>query len=240
MIRASVFVLALVMTTCAATSRAADTPTMSSPGSGEHRVVPGNRDLCWSEPVDLEAGKISSEIIGMYGLESEIANDFILESDAYVTLAIGYGGYYNWVPGDPEVTSYNWKFYTDAACVPDVLFDTYASPGTVTFVGYDGYGYPSYKIENAGLAVSVAANQIIWFVLQAADHPFPPQWGRDGARHVTNCDSMFRSEFFSYPEWTVAGDIGPFWEASQEFGCSTEPPVATKRSSWGAVRGLFR
>jgi hypothetical protein len=215
-------------------------PVMRSPGSGGGRQIPASRDVCWSEPADLGDARISSEIIGQYGLESEVANDFVLEFDTTVTKAIGYGGYYNWTPGDPPVTSYNWLFYSDAGCVPNVLLETFVGLDTESFIGYDGFGYPTYRYE-IEVTFAAAANTSYWFVLQAADHPFPPQWGRQGTGdwNVTNCTSTFRSEFFGYPEWEPIYLLGLFpWDAAQEFECGEPVPVET--TTWGVVRGLYR
>lgn len=217
-------------------------PTLFSPAVDGHSYVPGSREVCWSEPVDLNDAKISSEIIGAFGLESELANDFVLSEAYAVSEAIGYGGYYNWVQGDPPVTSYNWKFYDDGGCVPLNLIAIYSQPAAAeTFIGYDGYGYPTYKLESGYIEVSVWPNSRYWFGLQAGDHPFPPQWGRQGTGMVvTGCDTMFKSAFFAYPDWTPAGDLlgGPY-EAAQELEC-WGIGLPTQETSWGAVRGLFR
>jgi hypothetical protein len=233
------FVLALALCALAAGSAVATgPPSLSSPATGGHNYVPGTRDVCWSEPADLADAKISSEIISMYGLESELANDFMLATDGEIALAIGYGGYYNWVAGDPDITSCNWKFYSDGGCVPDQLMDIWTGLGVQTFIGYDGFGYPTYKYEKNDIAFNGIANTLYWFGFQAADHPYPPQWGRQGAGQVTNCDTMFKSVYFGYPNWTPAGDVGPY-DAAQEFGCPITP-VAVHVTSWGAVKGLFR
>jgi hypothetical protein len=233
--------LVLVLVLCALAAgfvHAAD-PLLFSPAVGGHNYVPGGRDICWSEPADLNDAKISSEIIGAYGLESEVANDFMVPDDTLIDVAYGYGGYYNWVPGDPPITSLNWKFYDDAGCVPNTLLNTFTGLGTEIFIGYDAYGWPTYKYV-LNVAQTVNGGELYWFSLQAADHPYPPQWGRQGTGGiVTNCDTMFKSAFFSYPNWTPAGDLGP-WDAAQEFECQPEIPTPTQETSWGAVRELFR
>ncbi len=217
--------------------RPAGDPVRSSPGGGASNPITGSRDVCWSEPADLGGGKLTSERICAFGLQSEIANDFEIERDATITKAIGYGGYYDWSPGDPEATAYNLRFYADAGCVPAALLEGYDhDPGAVTFIGYDGNGFPTYKLEFL-VNFEAEGGTTYWFALQADDHPFPPQWGRQQAVWVTNCDSMFRSEFFGYPEWTYAGEFGP-WDASQEFECAE--PVAAERTSWGLIKALYR
>jgi len=230
------FAFAVCMLFVAGSAMAA--PTLFSPANGNSNVVPGGRDICWSEPADLAAAKISSEIIAMFGLESELANDFVIAADNTISKAIGYGGYYNWIQGDPPITSLNWKFYSDGGCYPDVLMDTFVGLGTQTFIGYDGFGYPTYKHE-LDLSFDVLGNNIYWLGLQAADHPFPPQWGRQGASVVTNCDTLFKSAYFGYPDWVTAGDlVGAPYDAAQEFECG--PPTATENTSWGAIKGLYR
>jgi hypothetical protein len=235
------FVLVLALCTLAAGSTyATGPPSAFSPAAGGHNYVPGSRDVCWSEPADLADAKISSEIIAAFGLESEMVNDFIPPFDSSIGPAIGYGGYYNWVAGDPDIPSLNWKFYSDGGCYPDQLLDTWTGLGTQTFIGYDGFGYPTYKYEIETWFAALA-NNIYWLGLQAADHPFPPQWGRQGAGVVTNCDSLFRSAYFGYPDWTPAGDlVGAPFDAAQEFGCFGIGPVPTRTTTWGAVKGLFR
>jgi hypothetical protein len=235
------FVLVLALCMLAAGSAfATGPPSAFSPAVGGHNYVPGGRDICWSEPADLADAKITSEIIAMFGLESELANDFVLGTDNTISAAIGYGGYYNWVAGDPPITSLNWKFYSDGGCYPDALMDTFTGLGSETFIGYDGYGYPTYRYE-ASVTFNTIANNLYWLGLQAADHPFPPQWGRQGAGVVTNCDTLFKSDYFGYPNWTPAGDlVGAPFDAAQEFDCSGIPPIAVEKTSWGAVKGLFR
>jgi hypothetical protein len=214
-------------------------PVLYSPVTTGHKWVPSSRDVCWSEPADLADAKITSEIIAAFGLESEIANDFVVGANTTITKAIGYGGYYNWVQGDPELTSVNWKFYNDGGCYPNALQETFTGLGTVTFIGYDGYGYPTYKHE-VSVSFDVTANDIYWLGMQAADHPFPPQWGRQGTGSiVTNCDSLIKSVFFGYPDWTPCGDlIGAPYDAAQEFECGQA--TATKATNWGTIKRLYR
>jgi hypothetical protein len=217
------------------------TPVPLKPRSGPVETVPGSRDVCWSEPVDLNDYTLSSEIIAMFGLESELANDFLVATDAMISHAIGYGGYYNWVPGDPPITSLNWKFYSDGGCVPDQLLEVYTGLGVETFIGCDSFGYPIYKYER-DIYFNVMGNELYWMGLQATDHPFPPQWGRTGTGTiVTNCDTLFKSAYFGYPYWIPASDlVGAPYDAAQEFECGGGPPTTTKSTTWGKVKALFR
>lgn len=230
--------LALALSLGLIAGAAVAAPVPYSPSVAGHNYVPGGRDVLWSEPADLNAAKISSEIIAAFGLESELANDFVLGAAATITKVIGYGGYYNWVQGDPAITSLNWKFYTDGGGVPDALINTFTGFSGETFIGYDGFGYPTYKYE-LSISQSVNDNEIYWLGIQAADHPFPPQWGRQGAGAVTNFDTVFKSAFFGYPNWTPAGDlVGAPYDAAQEL--EGGGAVATESTSWGSIKGLYR
>ena len=240
--------LVSVLTLCvvvAGVASAADPMLSTGYGKPEgSNVIAGTRDVCFSQPMDCYGYKISSEIIGAYGLESRGANDFLFEGEGQTTItkAIGYGGYYNWVQGDPPVTAYNLYFYTDAGCFPDQVICQYLGvTGTETFICWDGFGYPTYKYE-FNVQCDVYCNELYWFVHQAADHVFPPQWGRQGTNGVVQyCESMFWSPFFGYNVWTpLSALIGFPDDYGQEFECTGCGASATQESSWGAIKGLYR
>jgi len=233
------FVLGLLFV--ATSAMAADAPVAFSPAGSGHNYVPGTREVCWSNPADLNDAKISSEIIGAFGLETELVNDFMLAADATVTGTIGYGGYYNWIQGDPDITAINWKFYDDGGCVPINLLDTFVGLGTRTYIGMDIYGWPTYKYDNTGgVSFAAQANNLYWLGVQAADHAFPPQWGGQGTGGiVTNCDTLFKSVYFGYPNWTPAGDlVGAPFDLAFELICGQ--PTATESTTWGAIKSLYR
>ncbi len=49
------------------------------------------------------------------------------------------------------------------------------------------------------------------------DHAFPPQSGRLASGGVVGCETMFRSAYFGYPDWTPASIVfGQYFDASQE------------------------
>lgn len=219
-----------------------DYPTPYSPSTG-HLPVAGTRDVCFSRPPNLYGGKISSDIIGAYGLVSEIADDFMICDAgiaATIVKAIGYGGYYNWAPGDPDVTAYNLRWFDDTDCFPGAMFASQLGlTETVSFIGYDGFGYPTYKLEFV-VSVAVDGATRYWWVLQADDHVFPPQWGRQqAADFIWGCDAMFKSAFFGYPDWVPAGGLDIFFDAAQEFDCECGP-TSSQAPTWGQVKALFR
>ena len=110
------FVLALCFV--AGTAMASPVAFQAGPG-GPANVVPSGRDVCWSEPADLNGLIASSEQILAFGLETEIANDFVPTGNvSHVTF---WGGYYNnSTPCSSGITTpgFNLKFYTDGGCVP--------------------------------------------------------------------------------------------------------------------------
>ncbi len=229
--------LILALSFTAAGLAVAATPTAYSPASGAPLSGPVTRDVCWDQTYDLNGNKISSEIIGAVGLESELADDFT--PSGAVSKAAAWGGYYTWLPGDPEVTAYNLRFYDDGGCIPaGVIAEYLHEAGTVTFVGYDGFGYPTYKVE-VFVNVGTLPGSIYWLGFQADDHVFPPQWGRQQAMTVMQCGAMFKSAFFAYPDWFPAsGLVGVPFDCAQQIECTGD--TATEATSWGNVKALYR
>jgi len=221
--------------------------TKFHPGTGRHNVLPGERDVCWSEPPDLEGLIGSSEQILMYGLETEIANDFYAGYDTDISVARFWGGYIgNSYPCESgmEYRGNNLRFYEDAGCIPARLPNQppqYAEYlclpcDEVVIICQGGY-YPECEYH-ASVSVPVYAGYRYWFGAQMYDHPFPPQWGRLASAGVVDCDSVFWAPYFGYAEWTPCIDVfGLAFDASQEFECGT---TATTTTSWGAVKRLYR
>jgi hypothetical protein len=220
----------------------ASEPEILMPGPGGN---PGgyDRTVLWLDNPDYDANAGSSEQILEFGLESEIANDFILDFSATVQKVTWWGTYWN---GDPSIdwptgSGFNLRFYMDAGCLPDVNpFVEYLLPGDTCCEDYapGGDGVGDYIYE---LCVDVPLEPgLFWFSAQMADHPFPPQWGRLGADITQICDSAFRSAYFAYPEWVPAPDVfGALYDASQMFEDECIP-TATENASWGAIKGLYR
>jgi hypothetical protein len=160
----------------------------------------------------------------MFGLESEVADDFSLCPGGPYTITgvTGYGGYFDWAPGDPDVPAYNLHFYSDASGTPGSEIATFLHrlPDTLTYVGDDIYGAPCYKIEfDITIPGIMGAPVVYWFGLQASDHWFPPRWGRQEADSLFGEKAMFRSAYFGYPEWiAVAEAFGTGSDVAQEFG----------------------
>jgi len=232
--------LVLLMGTVIAASAMAVNPSLMAGGGGPPNVLPDDRQ-CWSEPADLNGLIASSEQILTYGIETECANDFYYPYDTVVYLARWWGGYWNnSVACDPGFYTAlaNVRFYDDGGCVPANVIAEYLNVSChETSIGCQQAYYPmfSYYVD---VSVSINANMLYWFGAQIADHPFPPQAGRLAAGAVTNCDTVFKSAYFAYPDWTPAIDVfGQAFDCSQEFECGIVP---THETTWGAVKALFR
>ncbi len=219
--------LVLLLSAVASGETLAVNPTVSGGGGGGTNVLNSGRDVLWSEPPDLDGLIASSEVIGQLALETEIANDFYLPNDNILGLARWWGGYYNNNGcGDIGVaTHWNLRFYDDGGCVPlNTISESVGVFAYETSVYCQGGFYPIFRYE-AGVFANVTGNTLYWFGAQAADHAFPPQVGRVASGVVVGCDSVFKSAYFSYPDWTPGIDVfGMAFDASQEFEDGGIPP----------------
>jgi hypothetical protein len=253
------FLPLLALSMVVASGAFAANPTHHGGGGGSPNLLPPSRDVCWSEPPDLYGLIASSEVIGIYGLETEIVNDFWFSWDQYITYARWWGGYWN-NNGCGDIgyaTNWNLRFYNSARrgihggdggsalselgsqCLPwGVVAEYPATYAYETFVYCQSGIYPIFEYQ-ASVSAWVAGQGRYWFGAQAADHTFPPEVGRLASGGVVGCDAMFRSAYFSYPDWTPAIDVfGVAFDASQEFECGGGTPREV--TTWGAVRGLYR
>jgi hypothetical protein len=219
-------VLILAFCMVAAGSAVAIDPVLSGGGGGDKPLeLDPDRHVCWSQGPNLDGLIGSSEQILAFGLESELANDFLATGGSCVGNARWWGGYYNYLLGDPLVPTFNLRFYEDAGCVPGPVLCEYIidSNANETFV-YDQFGFPVYEY-NWDVSCQVTPDNLYWFGAQAGDHPFPPQWGRlEAAGGVQLCDTVFKSAYFGYPDWVPAVDVfSVSFDASQEFVCDEGP-----------------
>jgi hypothetical protein len=201
-------------------------PRPFSPRSGPPLSALESRDVLWSQPPDLQGYKVSSEIISEFGVESKIADDFELDVDTTIGLVTFWGGYYYW-NGEEPLPRFNVVFLSDGGCEPDEGLSTYLhlSPGR-TFVGYDGFGYPTYKYD-AVVDFEASASTVFWCMVQADDHAFPPQWGRQQAGVERACPAMFCSYMQWECAWAPVWDlVGEPWDASFELRAVSLDPEA--------------
>jgi len=234
----------VAMSFVVAGSALAINPSLLAGGGGTQNIVNSGRNVVWSEPADLEGLIASSEVIGSVGLETEIANDFFLTADNTIVTAKWWGGYWNnnSCADIGYATNWNLRFYDDGGCVPlTTLAEWVGAFANETNIYCQGGLYPIFEYKACGLDFPITANTLYWFGAQVADHVFPPQCGRVAAGFVTGCDTVFKSVYFSYPDWTPGIDVfGVAFDASQEFYDSDECTVPTTNTTWGAVKGLYR
>jgi hypothetical protein len=241
------FTLLLALTFMVAGSAFAITPSVMGGGGGTQNILDTGRTVYWSEPPDLEGLIASSEIIGQFALETEIANDFYLANDATISVAKWWGGYYNnnSCSDVGYATDWNLRFYDDGGCVPlNTLAEFVGAFAHETFIYCQGGLYPIF-CYSADVSFTLLANTLYWFGCNASDHAFPPQVGRVASGGVVGCDSVFKSVYFSYPDWTPGIDVfGVAFDASQEFGDGYESHcdgvIPTTNTSWGAIKMLYR
>ena len=229
------FVFALLFVAGIATAE--DYPILSA-GGGGFTPLDGERTVCWEDPPNLDGLIGSSEQILSQGLESEIANDYIVEGcdPCHVTW---WAGYYNYVPGDPLLTTYVLRHYDDGGCVPlSMLVETIIPDNAGETFIYDQAGFPVYEYQHTYDALGLS-DGLYWFGAQAGDHPFPPQHGRLAAEFIQACDSVFKSAFFAFPDWLPAIDVfGAPCDASQRFDDECDP-TATEEATWGSINSLY-
>jgi len=81
------------------------------------------------------------------------------------------------------------------------------------------YPLERYRYE-APVSFHTEGGRRYWFSVQAELSNLP-QWGRLGSETPAGHNSAFRSEFFGYPDWIDAAEVGgeDGWDASQEFAC---------------------
>ncbi len=224
-------------------------PTLFKLGPGGVPLPP-NRDVCWSEPPDLEGILASSEVIGEHGLETQAANDFVFEVDRTIQRVRWWGGYYsNIVACDPGMVApgFHLRFYTyeREPCRPDEPGDDpyteyfVQGPAGETLVGCIGDVYPLYRYET-DVVLPIAGGVRYWFSAQMANHDYPPQWGRLAAGTITGCESVVGPNgWLEQPWWQHPSEVFGFpVDFSQEFECDT--PVPVQQTSWGKVRALYR
>jgi hypothetical protein len=232
--------LVLVLSFIAAGGALAVNPSLSAGGGGMNVLDTGRFEI-WSEPPNLDGLIASSEVIGEFSLETELANDFFIAGGGILSSARWWGGYYNNNGCSDIGIAQNWnlRFYDDGGCVPLSTVAEYLGAYTnETNVYCQGGFYPIF-VYQTGVSVPVTANTLYWFGAQAADHAFPPQCGRVASAGVVGCDTVFKSVYFSYPDWTPGIDVfGVAFDASQELEVFGIVPV--EKTTWGAVKGLYR
>jgi hypothetical protein len=226
----------LVLGLIAGIASAEDYPILSAGGGGMN-PLDYDRTIIWEDTPNLDGLIGSSEQILEFGLESELANDFLIEAEVTICKWTWWGGYYGYVPGDPLVDYWNMRVYDDGGCVPlNVLLEIVTpSNANETFI-YDQGGFPIYEYWHCE-AFPLQPN-LYWFGAQAGDHVFPPQWGRLAAEIVQLCDTVFKSAYFAFPDWIPAIDVfGQPYDASQRMEDDCATPV--EMTTWGAIRSLY-
>jgi hypothetical protein len=236
------FVLALSMTVTGLA--VAVEPTLFTPGTGSQGPSGSDREVIWEAPPDYGLGAGSSE---MYeDLDSELANDFIIDPDPVVIMKIEWWGqYYQNPPNDPagDALGFNLRFYLPTGCFPQ------NDPFALYAVDHDCCetpnpdGDPVYEFMYEYCLDLPLEPGLYWFSAQCLHFAYP-QWGRKQAADAFiygACEDAFRSVYFGVPDWVPFRDLvgQPHYEVSVRFHDECVP-TATETSSWGLIKGLYR
>ena len=240
------FVLVAAMLMVAGSASAEDTISILGDPSGNAGVP--NRDICWSAPPDWTLSGVSSEIIPSSGLETEVGSLFFLEAEATIWLARWGGTYYNYSDNMPDAAWFNLFWYDDPnqLCAPQDLLCMYVTADNCNeMLAPDGNQLDDFVYETEfAIECCFAPATFYWFVVQCGDHrdlPGAGQWGRQGTPYDGICESVLRSEYFGFPDWTPMSLLGISPQgASSEFDCRDCGPVPTSESSWGEIKSLYR
>lgn len=239
------FVLALGFIFASAAMAA--TPTTFVAGTGLHHVVNtgGGRDVCNSQPQDIEQNAISSEIIADFQLETEVADDFV--GTTKISGARWGGLYYNIInPCDPiiQAPGFNLHWYCDDGYCEPTTYGTWlyidSVGGNETSTGCNSAGYPTFAYS-ASVDHDFCNCAIGWFGAQMQNHVFQPQWGRQATDNIYGCgEAEFYGPIFNFNVWTpLSVLVGSPLDVSQEFDCNG-CGVATQPATWGSIKGLYR
>ena len=231
-----IFAFVLALAFAAGVASAEDYPILSAGGGGMN-PLDNDRTVIWEDTANLDGSIGTSEQILEFGLESELANDFLVEVDVTICKWTWWGGYYNYLPGDPLATFWILRIYDDGGCVPFSMLGEIvtADNANETFI-YDQAGFPVYEYFFCE-CIPFSAN-LYWFGAVAGDHAFPPQWGRLQADVVQLCDTVFQSAYFAFPDWVPAMDVfGYVYDASQRMEDDCGVPIV--ETTWGSIKGLY-
>jgi hypothetical protein len=216
-------------------------PEFYLPGEGGNPLDVQLRAI-WIDNPDFSAPVVSSEVILGFDLETEVANDFVIEEHAVAREVYWWGTYWNGFDGTPKERPFFLRLYRDAGCIPEAspFLESFTGAYFIEALAYKGDMYSQF-IYLACIPETLLSPGIYWLSIQMAEHAFPVQWGRLGADKTQSCDTCIRSEYFGYSEWKPVAEItGSPYDAAQmiEDECFEWGP--TKVTSWGAIKGLYR
>ncbi|MBD3161692.1 MAG: hypothetical protein GF346_05495 [Candidatus Eisenbacteria bacterium] len=190
-------------------------PVQMHPGpGGDPLEVPSQEGEIWLQVPDLAGNLASSEIIEEYDLDTEIANDFVVEESVELTTVVWWGGYWNGYT-EPAVTEFMLRIYEEGdECVPGSMIAEYSFPHNCeeTVVQEPLF---RYQAEIPPLLLRPGTR---YWISMIGTHGFPPQWGLLATEGWVECESVFRSEYFSYPDWIPAGGWFVFDSAFALYG----------------------
>jgi len=221
----------------------------SAKSDHDREAIPASRETTCAQVVDMVTWKVRSEIYTLYEFESEVANDCFVDRPGTITEVMWWGGPIDGPPSDPEVTTFNLRFYTDHECLPgELIAELLEVSPAINYVGDDPNGFPTYIYV---LETDVHLDEgPFWFSAQginegARKERYPPKHGRAGdgvdkAAENRSCETAFRSPNLGFPHWVpVIEYLGEYWTASQQFEFDPDPSE-TDVVNWGSLKAHYQ
>ena len=242
-------IAAAIIFSAVAVSAEINKPTLSSKPKTTDLMIKANTnnrdDIVWDNGgIDGAQNGLSSQLDLVYPFNSQVADDFQLETDMLITDVHWWGIFWNGPPAGPNPADFNIIFYADAggmptgAGMPDptpTALKVYFMP-QVTGVptgGVEEYEYDVVLPE----PFPAIANEHYWIAIQWVGN-FQPQWGWDtnGNNPELLALSVQGFPLLGTVYWTIHG-YGDM--AFYLTGQSPEPPVpdldCTGSLSWTDV-----
>ena len=225
--RFAVLAIALCVLTAATTRAEAPPPApqlywYTIPACPQQWEPPADPGEFWYRPPYFDGIVGSSEVVlSPPSFETEVASQFIVPAGGKKISTVRWWGHYLYdTGGGAPVSGFLIRFYNDAGGLPGTAIDTYVinnnaneTPATIICPYVPAYEY------HVDLCVDLPAGRY-WCSIRAANHGFPPQWGRVYTLYCTN-QSAFRSGYFGSPAWALTYPSIGCWEASLELDASS-------------------
>ncbi|MFH1144895.1 MAG: hypothetical protein V1774_10170 [Candidatus Eisenbacteria bacterium] len=166
---------------------------------------------------------------------TEVASDCPDAAPARIIKAIWWGGYTAWEPGDPEILTFDVRFYHNVDCRPQGLIAQYLAATPDTFrLGNCNDGLPCLRYE---LDVDFFASGPFWLSIMVTPSAlrYPPKWGRLGDEIDVGCQNQGFDAAFG--TWTPLGDP---YDSDASQGFLIEVPTPTEGKTWGRIKSTFQ
>ncbi len=184
--------------------------------------------------------KIASDSLGSHGIPGALTVQSFTNTTAGTLTSVSVtGGPFG--STSPGVDRWVVIFYDNngpCAVGPKMQEDRYLQPTTQVSAGTDAVdGFPLFTYTFP-TNFSYAANHLYWCSVLLVTTTTTPDWGVQlVSTPVPPCAAQFMSPYWGYPSWVAESAVTDIMGVNMQFEFV---PVATKPTTWGAVRGLYR